>query len=33
MDLAEEGRLSRREFGRFLAVVAAGFTVGIGYLD
>jgi Rieske Fe-S protein len=32
VDLAEEGRLSRREFGRFLALVAAGFTAGIGYL-
>jgi Rieske Fe-S protein len=32
VDLAEEGRLSRREFARFLAVVSAGFTVGIGLL-
>jgi Rieske Fe-S protein len=32
VDLAEEGRLSRREFARFLAVVSAGFTVGVGYL-
>jgi len=32
VDLAEEGRLSRREFARFLAVVSAGFTGGIGYL-
>jgi nitrite reductase/ring-hydroxylating ferredoxin subunit len=32
VDLAEEGRLSRREFGRFLALVSAGFTVGTGYL-
>jgi Rieske Fe-S protein len=30
--LAEEGRLSRREFGRFMALVATGFTAGIGYL-
>jgi len=32
VDLAEEGRLSRREFARFLALVSAGFTGGIGYL-
>ncbi len=32
VDLADEGRLSRREFARFLAVVSAGFTVGIGWL-
>jgi nitrite reductase/ring-hydroxylating ferredoxin subunit len=32
VDLAEEGRLSRREFARFMAVVSAGFTVGIGWL-
>jgi Rieske Fe-S protein len=32
VDLAEEGRLSRREFGRFLAVVSTGFTAGIGWL-
>jgi len=32
VDLAEEGRFSRREFTRFLAVVSVGFTVGIGYL-
>jgi len=32
VDLAEEGRLSRREFGRFMALVASGFTAGIGYL-
>jgi Rieske Fe-S protein len=32
VDLADEGRLSRREFSRFLALVAAGFTTGIGYL-
>jgi Rieske Fe-S protein len=32
IDLAEEGRFSRREFARFLAVVSAGFTAGIGYL-
>ena len=30
VDLAEEGRLSRREFARFLALVSAGFTGGIG---
>ena len=32
VDLAEEGRLSRREFARFLALVSAGFTGGIAYL-
>ena len=32
IDLAEESRFSRREFTRFLAVVSAGFTAGIGYL-
>ena len=32
VDLAEESRLSRREFARFLALVSAGFTTGIGYL-
>ncbi|MBI3131382.1 MAG: Rieske 2Fe-2S domain-containing protein [Acidobacteria bacterium] len=32
LDLHEESRYSRREFARFLAVVSAGFTVGIGYL-
>jgi len=32
VDLAEEGRFSRREFGRFLAVVSTGFTAGIGFL-
>jgi nitrite reductase/ring-hydroxylating ferredoxin subunit len=32
VDLAEEGRLSRREFARFMAVVSTGFTVGIGWL-
>jgi len=32
VDLAEEGRLSRREFARFLALVSAGFTAGIGWL-
>lgn len=32
VDIAEEGRFSRREFARFLAVVSAGFTAGIGYL-
>jgi Rieske Fe-S protein len=33
VDLAEEGRLSRREFGRFMALVAAGFTAGIAWLE
>jgi cytochrome b6-f complex iron-sulfur subunit len=32
LDLHEESRYSRREFARFLAVVSAGFTAGIGYL-
>jgi nitrite reductase/ring-hydroxylating ferredoxin subunit len=32
VDLAEESRHSRREFARFLALVSAGFTAGIGYL-
>lgn len=32
VDLAQESRLSRREFARFLALVSAGFTGGIGYL-
>lgn len=32
VDLAEESRFSRREFARFLALVSAGFTCGIGYL-
>jgi Rieske Fe-S protein len=32
VDLAEESRLSRREFARFMALVSAGFTGGIGYL-
>jgi Rieske Fe-S protein len=32
LELAEEGHFSRREFARFLAVVSAGFTAGIGYL-
>jgi Rieske Fe-S protein len=32
VDLADESRLSRREFARFLALVSAGFTCGIGYL-
>ena len=32
VDIAEESRLSRREFARFLALVSAGFTGGIGYL-
>lgn len=32
IDLAEESRFSRREFTRFLALVSAGFTAGIGYL-
>lgn len=32
IDLADESRHSRREFARFLALVSAGFTTGIGYL-
>ncbi|MBP7616932.1 MAG: Rieske 2Fe-2S domain-containing protein [Geothrix sp.] len=32
LELAEEGHFSRREFARFLALVSAGFTGGIGYL-
>lgn len=32
VDVHEESRLSRREFARFLALVSAGFTTGIGYL-
>jgi len=32
VDLREESRHSRREFARFLAMVSAGFTAGIGYL-
>jgi len=32
VDLKEESRLSRREFARFMALVSAGFTGGIGYL-
>ena len=32
IDIADEGSLSRREFARFLALVSAGFTAGIGYL-
>lgn len=32
LELAEEGHFSRREFARFLALVSAGFTTGIGYL-
>ena len=32
VDLAEEGRFSRREFARFLALVSAGFTAGLGWL-
>ena len=32
VDLAEEGHFGRREFVRFLALVSAGFTAGIGYL-
>jgi Rieske Fe-S protein len=32
LELAEEGHFSRREFARFLALVSAGFTSGIGYL-
>lgn len=32
LDLAEEAHFGRREFVRFLALVSAGFTAGIGYL-
>jgi nitrite reductase/ring-hydroxylating ferredoxin subunit len=32
VDLKAESQLSRREFARFLALVSAGFTGGIGYL-
>ena len=32
VDIAQEARHSRREFARFLALVSAGFTAGIGYL-
>lgn len=32
VDIDGESRHSRREFARFLAVVSAGFTAGIGYL-
>ncbi len=32
VDIAGESRYSRREFSRFLALVSAGFTAGIGYL-
>ena len=32
VDLADESSISRREFARFLALVSAGFTAGIGYL-
>jgi Rieske Fe-S protein len=32
LDLDEEGHFSRREFARFLALVSAGFTIGIGFL-
>lgn len=32
LELAEESRFSRREFARFLALVSAGFTTGIGFL-
>ena len=32
VDLADEGRFSRREFARFLALVSAGFTAGLGWL-
>lgn len=32
VDLADESFISRREFARFLALVSAGFTAGIGYL-
>jgi len=33
VDLADEGNFSRREFARFLALVSAGFTAGIAYLN
>lgn len=32
IDLSEESHFARREFVRFLALVSAGFTGGIGYL-
>ena len=32
LEIAEEGHFSRREFARFLALVSAGFTTGIGFL-
>lgn len=32
LDLAEESQFSRREFTRFIALVSAGFTTGIGFL-
>lgn len=32
VDIDQEARHSRREFARFLALVSAGFTAGIGYL-
>lgn len=32
IDLSEESHFARREFVRFLALVSAGFTAGIGYL-
>ena len=32
VDITAESRHSRREFARFLALVSAGFTAGIGYL-
>lgn len=32
VDIDGESRHSRREFARFLALVSAGFTAGIGYL-
>ncbi len=32
VDIEGESRHSRREFARFLALVSAGFTLGIGYL-
>lgn len=32
LDLAAEAHFGRREFVRFLALVSAGFTIGIGYL-
>jgi cytochrome b6-f complex iron-sulfur subunit len=32
LDLEDEEHFSRREFARFLALVSAGFTTGIGFL-